>query len=93
MALVCIDNIDAIGIQNIYFVLKLVKKDFDKSKLEKLKKGAIHVLNSIEEFKLDYFEIADGETLLPATENSKSIVACTAVFIGEVRLIDNMVLC
>lgn len=77
---------------NIHFVLQLVKKDFDKNKLEKLKKGAIHVLSSIDEFKLDYFEIADGETLLAATEDSTSIVACTAVFIGEVRLIDNIVL-
>jgi pantoate--beta-alanine ligase len=78
---------------NIHFILQLVKRDFNKNNLEKLKKGAIHVLNSIDEFKLDYFEIADGETLLAATEDSKSIVACTAVFIGEVRLIDNMVLC
>jgi len=78
---------------NIHFILQLVKKDFDKSKLEKLKNAAVVMLNSIDEFTLDYFEIADGETLLTATEDSKSIVACTAVFIGEVRLIDNMVLC
>lgn len=77
---------------NIHRILIATKLNFDKTKIETLKANAIFALNSIPEFRLDYFEIADGKTLLPATENSESIVACTAVFLGEVRLIDNMVL-
>lgn len=77
---------------NIHRVLLATKFNFDKSKIKELKTNAIFALNNIPEFRLDYFEIADGETLLPATDNSENIVACTAVFLGEVRLIDNMVL-
>lgn len=42
----------------------------------------------------EYFDIVDGITLLPVTHwaNSKFIVACTAAFADEVRLIDNLVL-
>lgn len=77
---------------NIYRVLKATKERFSPSNIEETKKIAIAELNNIPEFRLDYFEIADGKTLLPATENSTSIVACAAVFVGEVRLIDNLVI-
>ncbi len=42
----------------------------------------------------EYFEIVDGVTLLNVTDKNSSnfIVACTAAFAGEVRLIDNIVL-
>ncbi|MBK6996990.1 MAG: pantoate--beta-alanine ligase [Lewinellaceae bacterium] len=42
----------------------------------------------------EYFEIVDGETLLNVGDHNESdfIVACTAAFAGEVRLIDNLVL-
>lgn len=42
----------------------------------------------------EYFEIADGITLLPVRHygDSESIVACVAAFAGDVRLIDNIVL-
>lgn len=41
----------------------------------------------------EYFEIVDGISLLPVEhwEESGFIVACTAAFAGEVRLIDNLV--
>lgn len=77
---------------NIHRVLIATKLNFDKVKISELKTNAMFALNNIPEFRLDYFEIADGKTLLPATEKSDSIVACTAVFLGDVRLIDNMIL-
>jgi pantoate--beta-alanine ligase len=77
---------------NIYRVLKATKEYFNSSNIEATKKIAITELNKISEFRLDYFEITDGKTLLPATKNSTSIVACAAVFVGEVRLIDNLVI-
>lgn len=49
---------------------------------------------SIPEFKPEYFDIIDGITL-QAVENFRETnfaVACTAVWVGEVRLIDNLVL-
>lgn len=44
-------------------------------------------------FRLDYFEIVDGETLQPVEnwEDSSYIVGCIAIFCGPVRLIDNVV--
>ncbi len=42
----------------------------------------------------EYFEIVDGHSLLPVQsfEDSDYVVACTAVKLGEVRLIDNSIL-
>lgn len=44
-------------------------------------------------FRLEYFEIVDGDTLQPVEhwEESSHIVGCIAVFCGTVRLIDNIV--
>ena len=49
---------------------------------------------SIPEFKPEYFQIVDGITLQPVNdfEGTDFAVACTAVWVGEVRLIDNLVL-
>lgn len=40
----------------------------------------------------EYFDVVDGETLLPVERfnDSKNVVACTAAWAGEVRLIDNI---
>jgi len=45
-------------------------------------------------FKPEYFDIVDGKTLkkILTTEHTDLVVACTAVWAGDVRLIDNMVL-
>lgn len=79
---------------NIHKVLQEAKKDIRTLSVSETKQNAIKALNSIPEFKLDYFEIADGNTLEEVTEkeNSEIIVACTAVFLAKVRLIDNMIL-
>ena len=42
--------------------------------------------------ELEYFELADGETLLPASPNSKHIVALVAARVGRTRLIDNLII-
>ena len=46
------------------------------------------------DFNPEYFRIINGHTLLPIKNSSKEdyIVACTAVWAGDVRLIDNMIL-
>lgn len=45
-------------------------------------------------FRPEYFDIIDGHTLTRVRQpsNHNLIVACTAVWAGEVRLIDNMIL-
>lgn len=48
---------------------------------------------SIPHFRPEYFTIVDGTSLDILTDwNADSIVACTACWAGDVRLIDNMVL-
>jgi pantoate--beta-alanine ligase len=42
--------------------------------------------------QLEYFEIADGQTLHTATPQSSSIVALVAARVGRTRLIDNVII-
>ena len=48
---------------------------------------------SVSSFRPEYFEIADGITLQPIKHfaDSDYVVACTAVWVGEIRLIDNLI--
>ena len=43
--------------------------------------------------RLDYFEIVDPETLDPVDDLSRGGLVAVAAFVGNVRLIDNIVLC
>lgn len=56
-------------------------------------KRVIDTLNSFEGLDVEYYEIVDGDSLLPVQDWSQSnyIVGCITVFCGEVRLIDNIV--
>lgn len=46
------------------------------------------------DFRPEYFQIVDGNSLHPVRDyaDSDRVVACTAVWAGDVRLIDNMIL-
>jgi len=58
-----------------------------------LKANCLHSL-SVTGMEPEYFEIVDGHTLEPihAFEDHRLVVACTAVRLGAVRLIDNVVM-
>ena len=45
-------------------------------------------------FRPEYFDIIDGKKLekCSSAESCELVVACTAVWAGDVRLIDNMIL-
>ncbi len=69
------------------------KEMWSKCSLEEIKKNATTLINSNPEFKLEYFEIADTTTLKPVSPGQKkNVVACIAVHLGAVRLIDNIIL-
>ncbi|MBL7839221.1 MAG: pantoate--beta-alanine ligase [Cyclobacteriaceae bacterium] len=59
-----------------------------------VKKTVTEMLEADKDFKVEYFEIADSEnlTLLNNVTESAQPILCIAVFVGDVRLIDNMFL-
>lgn len=73
--------------QTLFFV----QYNAGKISIEELKKEAIKKIKSIPFGQLDYFEICDAETLYPVLQwdESKKIIALTAVKLGNIRLIDN----
>ena len=77
----------------LYNVLKETKQNINSIDITTVQKSAIKNL-SIPGFKPEYFDIIDGYTLraISNVDDSKLVVACTAVWAGDVRLIDNMVL-
>ncbi len=72
--------------------LNWVKNNFDLSHIPQLKKEAELMIGNEPGVELDYFEIADGDTLHPADQNTKNIVALVAAKVGKTRLIDNVLL-
>lgn len=78
----------------IYKALKNAAEIYVDTKIEVLKKNVEDKINSISEMKLEYFEVVDAHTLEPVNEQNKNQVkepvACIAVYLGDVRLIDNL---
>lgn len=72
--------------------LRQVKENLRPGDLSILKDAGIRMLES-EQAKVDYFEIANADTLAPITDwdGRTRLVALAAAFIDEVRLIDNMI--
>jgi pantoate--beta-alanine ligase len=62
-------------------------------KAEQVKTAVAEYLKDYPELTLEYFEIADSATLQPMEDFSgpKEIALCLAAFLGEIRLIDNIV--
>jgi pantoate--beta-alanine ligase len=70
--------------------LRWVQDNFDSNNIPQLKKEAELMINQEPFVELDYFEIADSDTLHPANKNTKNIVALVAAKVGKTRLIDNV---
>ena len=73
--------------------LKKSKELIDEKTPLEIQKWAMNEL-AVADFKPEYFDIVDGVTLqaLEDFQGTDFAVACTAVWVGKVRLIDNMVL-
>lgn len=76
----------------IFRTLSWAKEQVSNRAIEEVKAVAMANL-TIPGFKPEYFEIIDGQTFEKLEDwDHETIVACTAVWAGEVRLIDNMIL-
>jgi pantoate--beta-alanine ligase len=71
--------------------LEYTRSHLTQHSLDKLKIEAAHFLTK-EGFIIDYVEIADARTLEPATSIKQPLVALIAATLGNVRLIDNLIL-
>lgn len=73
--------------------LNIVTGGFGLRPLSALRDEAIAFLKASEGLKLEYFEICNDETLLPATVSGNgNLVALVAAWVGKTRLIDNELL-
>ena len=77
---------------NIYKTLTASKEWLKYIPVKYTIEKAMNALD-IQDFSPEYFEIVDGNTLEPIEDyrSSDYVVACTAVWTGEVRLIDNVI--
>lgn len=75
----------------IYESLKMVKDHLADYSIQELRTQAINKLSTLKESKLEYFEIVSQKTLKPSTKKTELIALC-AVWVEDVRVIDNMIL-
>lgn len=76
----------------IYQTLSRVKEKAGHLPVKELRQWAIKKINSNPSFTVEYFEIVDKNDLhiLENWKEKENALACTAVFLGDVRLIDNI---
>ncbi len=76
----------------IYKTLQEAKEKIKKQSVVEVKKWVEMQIRSCSLMKMEYFEIVDSETLAPIDniERNGHYTACIAVFVGKIRLIDNV---
>ncbi|MCC8424490.1 pantoate--beta-alanine ligase [Mucilaginibacter sp. UR6-11] len=72
--------------------LNSIKQQFSPDHIDQLQQQAVTAINKEPGVTLGYFEIADAETLHPASKSTKKFIALVAATVGKTRLIDNVVL-
>ena len=85
---------EKVSASHIYRILSLAKeKILSGGSIELARKEAVEQFSALPEFTLDYFEIVDLNTLLSLTslKSDGTNAICVAVFLGPVRLIDNLI--
>ena len=89
-----LSNIDRGNSSIIYKSLNLLKSNFNNSNLKSLRKNIINDINKKKNFKVEYLEIANAETLQidEKINPKKPYRAFICVRVNEVRLIDNILL-
>lgn len=78
----------------IYEALKFAAENFNNYPVKTLENMVKEKLGSIPDSVVEYATISDAETLVPFEKRvpGKSAVMCVAIFLGGIRLIDNIIL-
>lgn len=81
-----------ISASKIYETLSRSKVYANEHSVEQTKAEVVRRINAVSPLEVEYFEIVDGESLLPICNwsDSSRVVGCIAVYCGCVRLIDNI---
>ncbi len=76
----------------IYEALTYAKTHYRTEKSSAIEAWCKSFMEQSPLYRVEYFNIVNAETLLPLMHSDEPAVALCAAFVGEVRLIDNMVL-
>ncbi len=74
---------------NIYKTLKESVKWAKNASVSEVEQHVTDTINAIDGLEVEYYEIVDQTTLLPA-KNFTNAIGCITVYCGPVRLIDNI---
>ena len=78
----------------IYKVLKASTNEVEKLSVQELRSKVIADINAVDGLEVEYFDIVDGNTLLPVKswDDTPYIVGCITVYCGKtpIRLIDHI---
>ena len=79
----------------LYNTLTACKKNAHKTQLKKLRRWAIDNLNLESGIEVDYLKFCDANTLeeIQHWDDAEQIVLLGAIYLGKIRLIDNMIIC
>jgi len=72
--------------------LNWVKENFDSNNITDLQHKAAEAINAEDGVSMEYFELVDGDSLHPANQATKKVVALVAARVGKTRLIDNVLM-
>ena len=77
---------------NIHRILQESVADFDRHSVDEVKRMVIDAINAYPEMEVEYYEIVNGADMQPITDwaQSSEPVGCVTVYLGDVRLIDNI---
>jgi pantoate--beta-alanine ligase len=78
----------------LYKALNDAKNDFGMKNAKEVEEMALEAFDAHPDLKLEYFQIADADTLQPVEikESNRKYRAFVAAYLGGVRLIDNLAL-
>lgn len=78
----------------IYAALSQAPELAQTHSVEQVRNMVINQINSRPELEVEYFEIADADTLQPITDwrQAERAIGCITVHCGDVRLIDNIMI-